>query len=199
MRTLAVIVLIFITYSLFFLTSSQKITSTKIYSSKNLKIKTITGKEINKDTSIKVYNMNDLQKSLRHTYNQIYLIFLEQFKSYKRTFIICSLFLVLLSVVSLVFIKSSFSFITVGINRFIFLVGDTLLAIFSFLSIGSWFFFRHNFWQDLGPTVFIIPFGFVIISTFALKLYDFNYPIWSSLFKSFLIPILSGVVVNLNI
>lgn len=198
MRTLVVIVLLFITYSLLFLTSSQEF-SFKVYNSKNLKIKTITGKKIEKESSIKVYKMDDLQQSLKHIYQQIYLMFLEQLKFYKRIFLTFSLFLILSSAVSLAFVKGSLSVITLLVNKFIFLIGDTLLAVFSFLSIGSWFFFRHNFWQDLGPSIFFVPFSFVIISTFAFKLYDFNYPIWSSLFKSFAIPILSGILINLRI
>lgn len=199
MRTLVVIVLTFITYSLLFLTSSQKKFSATEYHTKNFKVRTITGAKIDKDNYIKIYKMDDLQQSLTHTYRQIYFIFLEQFKSYKKIFLISSLSLGILSIISLVFIKGNFSVITLLINKFIFLLGDTLLAVFSFLSIGSWFFFKHNFWQDLGTLMFFIPFGFVIISTFAFKLYDFNYPIWSSLFKSFIIPILSGVLINLRI
>ncbi|MCX7910766.1 MAG: hypothetical protein N2505_04205 [Endomicrobia bacterium] len=199
MRTALIIILVFLTYSLLYLTSPQKEISAKFY--KPTKIKSILGtKKLDKQTSLKVYKINDIKTSLEYNFEQIYTVFIQQLQRYKNIFLVLSvLFLVFSLILTISFNKSKISFIIKIINSFGFSLGENLLIFISLLSVGSWFFLKQNLWQDVGFTIFFIPVAFMLISSINLKIYDFNYPMWSRLFKSFIIPIIVGVIISLRI
>ncbi|MEN3013486.1 MAG: hypothetical protein ABDH23_02585 [Endomicrobiia bacterium] len=201
MRTAIIILLLFLTYSLLYLTSSQKeIVYKKYRLGKNTKIKSFLGVDKNKQDYIKMYTLHDIKESIRYNFIQIYEIFIEQLLKYKKFFFIVSCVFVAISVISTVFLyKSKISFIVKIINLFGFSAGETFIVIVSFLSLGSWLFLKQNLWRDVGSFLFFIPAGFILITSINLKIYDFNYPIWSRLFKSFFIPIGVGIFIALKI
>ncbi|MEW6557446.1 MAG: hypothetical protein AB1349_08845 [Elusimicrobiota bacterium] len=71
-----------------------------------------------------------------------------------------------------------------------------VLFIFSISAIILWFSLKKNLWLDVGDNLFFIPLQVLIISSFALKIMDMNYPIWNRLFGSFVLPIISGIATN---
>jgi len=70
------------------------------------------------------------------------------------------------------------------------------LVICSIAAILSYFVIKKNLWQDAGYNLFFIPLQILIASSLSFKALDSNFPIWNRLFGSFVLPILSGLVVN---
>lgn len=194
MRTSLVIVLLFLTYSLLYLPSYKPAVT------KNIKIKSVSGfHNVIKHSSnakIKVYSISDLANSLKCNFVAIYEVVLEQIKKYQKIFLYSACVFVCLSTIfTLVFNRSRVSFFINIINNFEFSLGETIIVLISLFSLGSWFFLRQNFWREIGSGTFLVPFTFLIVSSINLKLYDFNYPIWNRLFKSFIVPIITGFII----
>ena len=52
---------------------------------------------------------------------------------------------------------------------------------------------KLNLWQETEYVLFWFPVGLSLIGAVGLRLHDFNFPIWKTLFKSLLSPALSGL------
>ncbi len=196
MRTAFIIILLFLTYSLFYLSPSKSVTK------ENVEIKFLSEfhKVIKQKNSnkLKTYTITDINNSLKNNFVIIYEIMLEQTKKYQKIFLYASCLLIFSSIIlTLIFHKTAFSFVINFINNFEFSLGDTLIVLISLFSLGSWFFLKQNFWQEVGVIIFVEPFAFLIVASINLKIYDFNYPIWSRLFKSFFVPIITGFLIIL--
>lgn len=70
------------------------------------------------------------------------------------------------------------------------------LALFSAASILFYFVSGKNLWRDAGGASFLIPLAMLAASSAAFKIMDSNYPVWNRLFGSFVLPIISGIIVN---
>ncbi|MCB4792866.1 MAG: hypothetical protein LHV68_13435 [Elusimicrobia bacterium] len=77
------------------------------------------------------------------------------------------------------------------------LFGLSRLLLF-LISISSFFvayYYHANIWDQ--PVFFLFPTGVLCLSAFGLWTLDNNFPIWKRLYGSFILPIISGIGVNI--
>lgn len=78
-----------------------------------------------------------------------------------------------------------------------FRLSRALIFISSVIAVFAWFAFRHDFLSGMGMLFFAGLFALMASSALALKLYDYNNPVWNNLFISAVWPTASGLVVRL--
>ncbi len=70
------------------------------------------------------------------------------------------------------------------------------IALLSAASILFFFTAGKNLWQDAGSVSFTAPLAVLAASSAAFRIMDSNFPVWNRLFGSFVMPIISGIIVN---
>lgn len=203
MRAALILILLFLTYSLMYLPSTpgQKKASKKD-DGKTYKVKTITGRKIKgkKSKKIQVYNVKTVKKSVSHNFEQFHFNYTTYLKRYRKILIPGSILCFILTmIISILLHKYNVPIFASFINNFGFTMGRFFVTLVSLMAAGTWLFLRHNLWQDIGFTAFILPFGTLICSCISLRVRDFNYPIWNRLIGSFVVPIISGLIIALRI
>lgn len=81
-------------------------------------------------------------------------------------------------------ILSFISNILFKFSRFIFIFTSLTAIVVAY-------FVRINIWDF--PAFFVIPTGTLCIGALGLYLQDMNFPLWKSIYVSFIFPILSGI------
>ncbi|MFH1783471.1 MAG: hypothetical protein ABH868_01030 [bacterium] len=84
-----------------------------------------------------------------------------------------------------------YTFARLGFN-----VSRLLIFFGAFFSLIIWFSLEYNIYMGMAGIILWGPFSVLIFSAIALKVYDFNNPIWNRMFISTIWPLMAGLIIH---
>ena len=148
-----------------------------------------------------IYSLEDLRRSFLVTFEAFHARFIREARVRQTPCLLgfAGYALLVLGVSSASLRVYAFGLPAVVLNGLAFWLGRLLVVVVSLVSVGTWLFLRHNIWQDVGVPVFVVSFGVLIVACCALKLRDFNYPVWNRLIGTLAVPMACGIVIALKL
>jgi hypothetical protein len=108
-----------------------------------------------------------------------------------------TLFAVLTVIIALVAKLVEIYRVAYFIASFGWIVSRFALFVISAAAISGWFMFKENLWSSCGWPLFAAPLGIFAASAAALKILDYNFPVWNRALASLVLPAISGIIVSL--
>jgi hypothetical protein len=132
----------------------------------------------------------DINTALNNMY-LMYLSFVKQHNHYSGNYFILSLLVIVLGyLLNKLGCYSSFSMI----SRLGFFISRYLIIGLSISAIIFWLIVKRNFWLDAGVNSYVGPVALLLSSSFILKVYDPNFPVFNRLFGCAIMPIVASIL-----
>ena len=83
-----------------------------------------------------------------------------------------------------------------NVSQLLFGLSKLILTLASLAAVGVALAFNSNLWNDSGYALFWMPAAALALGAIGLRLWDFNFPLWKTIYSSLLFPALSGAFIS---